>query len=105
MNKIIKVAAFNALATAIYIILIATFLTNASQIFGKEEPKTVLVPIVMLSLLVFSVAVTGSLIFGRPILWYLDGKKGEAVLLLCYTLGIFLLITIAALVLLYAVGN
>jgi hypothetical protein len=46
----------------------------------------------MLSLLVFSAALVGSLIFGRPILWYLDNKKKEAVLLLAYTLASFFVI-------------
>jgi hypothetical protein len=89
MKNIIKTAAINAGATILYIVIVATFLTNASHIFGPEEPKTVLVPILMLSLLVFSAAVTGSLVFGRPILWYLDGNKKEALQLLLYTLGIF----------------
>ena|SRR3989344_3758507 len=104
MKNIIKTAALNAGATILYIILIATFLTNASQIFGPDEPKTVLVPIVMLSLLVFSVAVTGSLIFGRPILWYLDGKKKEALQLLIYTLGVFFGIMVVAAVALYIIS-
>lgn len=49
---------------------------------------TVLVPILML--LVFSASVTGGLIFGRPVLWYLDGKKKETFSLLITTLLIFL---------------
>ncbi|MBI5045747.1 MAG: hypothetical protein HZC14_01935 [Candidatus Niyogibacteria bacterium] len=51
----------------------------------------------MLSLLVFSAALVGILIFGRPLLWYLDGKKQDAVYLLACTLAIFLAITIIAL--------
>lgn len=101
MNNIIKIAVLNAMGTILYIVLIASFLSNAQHIFGPDEPKTVLVPIMMLSLLVFSVAVTGSLIFGRPILWYLDGKKKEALSLLIYTLGIFFLATIAIVIILY----
>ncbi len=99
--NIFKNAVVNAVLTAAYIVLIATFLSQAKQIFGPEEPKTVLVPIVMLSLLVFSVAVVGTLIFGRPVLWYLNGQKREAVKLLAHTLGIFLLLTILALITLY----
>ena len=101
MKKIIKNAAINALSTSLYIAAIASFLFYASKLFGPNESDTVLIPIVMLSLLVFSVAITGLLIFGRPILWYLDGRKREAVFLLAYTLGIFLIITVAAVLTLY----
>ena len=55
----------NAVLTTAYIVLIATFLSQTKQIFGPEEPKTMLVPVVILSLLVFSVALVGSLTF-RP---------------------------------------
>lgn len=58
---------------------------------------------VMLLLFVFSAALTGALIFGRPILWYLDGKKREAILLFFYTLGCVLIIAIVALCALFLV--
>jgi len=91
-NDIIKHAFINASLTALYIIGISSFLFYVSRFF--DSPNTVLIPIMMLSLFVFSAALTGSLIFGRPILWYLEGKKEEAVFLLIYTLGIFLVITL-----------
>ncbi len=100
-NHIIKNAVINALATALYIALIASFLFYAPKTFGQNKADTVLVPIVMLSLLVFSAALTGMLIFGRPALWYLDGKKKEALSLFIYTLVFFLIITIIALFTLY----
>jgi len=101
MKNIFKNAVLGAGATALYIILIANFLSRAQNIFGKEESKTVLIPIMMLSLLVFSVALVGTLIFGRPIFWYLDGSKKEAVTLLAYTLGTFFVITLGAGAVLY----
>ncbi len=100
-NSIIKNAALNAVVTALYVAVIASFLFYAPKVFGPNRTNTVLVPIVVLSLFVFSAAVTGILVFGQPVLWYLDGKKKEAISLLVYTLGIFLLITIAALLALY----
>lgn len=93
-STIIKKALFNACATALYVGIIATFLFYAPKAFGSQKADTVLVPIMMLSLLVFSAALTGALIFGTPVLWYLDGKKKEAVQLLFSTLGIFLVLTI-----------
>ena len=94
-NNIIKNAVLNALATAAYVVAVASFLFYAPKMF-ESETKTVLVPIAMLMLFVFSAAMTGLLLFGRPAFWYLDGKKKEALLLLIYTLVIFLLITLAA---------
>lgn len=95
-SKIIKNAALNALGTAAYIALVATFLSNAEHLFGPDEPKAVLIPIAMLSLLVFSAALTGFLVFGRPVIWYLDGLKKEAVSLFAWTLGILFGITVIA---------
>lgn len=100
-STILKYALVNALWTAMYIILIATSMNMAPVIFGNGPDKTVLIPIVMLSLFVFSAALCGALFLGRPILWYLDGKKKEAVTLFVYTLGIFLVVTVMMLIVLY----
>jgi len=95
MSKhIIKHALIDAGGTTVYIIAIASFLFYAQKIFGANEPDTVLAPIVMLLLFVISAATTSSLVFGKPILWYLEGKKKEAVSLLAYTLGLLLVITL-----------
>jgi hypothetical protein len=95
-REIIMSAFMNALGTAVYVILIALFIYLGSQgLFGEGE--SVFIPIAMLMLFVFSAAFTGFLIFGRPIMWYLDNKKKEALSLLFYTLIIFLIITIIAL--------
>ena len=101
MAPIIKNAASNAGATALYVIAVASFLFYAPKIFGEHEPKTVLVPIVMLLLFVFSAAVTGSLVFGRSVLWYLDGKKKEGLQLLGWTFAILFYITAVAAVALF----
>lgn len=102
-KDIIKSAFLNALATTAYIALVAFFMFYVPKSFGSGEDSTVLIPIVMLSLFVFSAALTGVLVFGRPIIWYLDGKKKEAIRLLAYTLVIFLIITIIALLALFFV--
>jgi hypothetical protein len=90
---IVKKAVLHAAATALYIIAIASAFFNGSKIFGPNMAGNVLIPIGMLCLLVFSAALTGFLIFGRPVLWYLDGKKKEALSLLGWTLGVFCVIT------------
>ena|SRR3989338_7624649 len=100
-NDTFKNALINALATFLYVAVVASFLFYAPKLFEPNENETVLVPMVMLSLLVFSAAVTGTLIFGKPAIWYFDGKKKEALLLLVYTLGIFGVITMLAFFSLY----
>jgi len=95
-NKIIKIAFFNAFATALYIAAISSFLFYTPKIFDQAKPDTIFAPILMLSLLVFSASLTGLLVFGRPIHWYLNGQKSEAISLLIYTLGIFFVFTAIA---------
>lgn len=95
----LKTALLNAAATAAYVTAVGSFLFYAQRIFGPG--KSPLIPIAMLLLLVFSAALTGSLIFGRPALWYLDGRKKEALSLLVSTLIIFLGITVLALLALF----
>ena len=103
MHKdIIKNAAVNASLTALYVFLVASFLFYVPKVLGIEgDNNTVLIPVLMLLLLVFSVALVGVLIFGRPLLWYLDGKKKDAISLLFYTLVIFLLIIAVLFLLLF----
>ncbi|MEK7585171.1 MAG: hypothetical protein AAB455_01470 [Patescibacteria group bacterium] len=101
-NNIVKYGILHALGTAAYIVLVATFLSHAQDIFGPEEPKSVLVPIMMLSLLVFSAAMVGLLLLGRPILWYWDGKKPEAVSLVIHTMAAFFVVVLIAIWVVYS---
>lgn len=98
MNQIQKNALLHALATSLYIILIGAFMFYGSQIkLGRAN--LVLVPISLLLLFVFSAALTGFLIFGKPAQMYIDGKKKEALSLISYTLVFFSVVTFFALVL------
>ncbi len=92
MKGIVKYAIINSLGTAIYITLIVSFIYSLGNFFPGPDKKTILIPVAMLMLFVFSAAVTGFLVLGRPVIWYLNGKKREALSLLFYTLGIFLII-------------
>jgi hypothetical protein len=97
MNKaILKIAGLNALGTALYIGLVASLLFYAQNIFGENKEDIVLIPIAMLLLFVVSASITGSLVLGRPILWYLDGQKKEAVSLLIATIGFLFAFTVLA---------
>jgi len=100
MDKIIKRAVIDAVGTAIYVVLIVSFIFSL-QIFQKEE-DIIIIPMAMLLLFVCSAAITGFLVFGKPIMLYIDGKKREAVSLLGYTLGVLVLITIIFFALLIA---
>ena len=79
-KDILKHAFINAFLTGMYVTLVASFLFYVPKSLGlNDTADTVLAPILMLSLLVFSVALVGTLIFGRPVLWYLDCQKKKAV--------------------------
>ncbi|MFA6407303.1 MAG: hypothetical protein WCV80_01195 [Candidatus Paceibacterota bacterium] len=88
----------NATGVLAYISLVAGFLFNGKQLFGKEE--TFLLPILMLLLFVTSAAITGSLVLGKPIHLYLSGLKKEAFTMLFATIGwlvLFLVVIIGIL--------
>lgn len=96
-RTIIKTALLNAFATALYIALVASLMFYGPKFLNTAgKADTVLAPVAMLCLFVFSAGLTAFLMFGRPILWYLDGKKKEALSLLTYTLSIFLGLTLVA---------
>lgn len=99
MNKLITRALVDSLGTLLYIILIVLFLFSLQR-FSSQPDNNILIPIAMLLLFVSSAAITGFLVFGKPIMLYLDGKKKEAVSLLSYTIGILVLITIIAFIVL-----
>lgn len=103
MDKILKRAFINAIGTTAYIILVASFMFSLRSFQGLEE--IVFIPIAMLLLFVCSAAITGFLVFGKPVMLYIDGKKREAVSLLGYTIGILFLITIIAFIFLITYSN
>ncbi len=74
-------------------------MSYGEELFGKED--TYLTPIVFLSLFVLSAAIVGSLMFGKPVMLYLDGKKRDAVQLAGATIGF---LALEVLILLIALG-
>lgn len=100
MDQIIKRAVLNAVGTLAYIVLVVSFIFSLRIL--PEPEDMIIVPIAMLLLFVCSAAITGFLVFGKPVMLYLDGKKKEAVTLLSYTLGILVLITLLVFILLIA---
>lgn len=103
MNWIVKAALTNSSLTAFYIIGIALFINYGSETKLDRE-FTILIPITMLLLFVFSAALTGFLIFGRSAMLYVDGKKIEALRLLMYTILFLGAYTLGAIILLFTLA-
>lgn len=85
-KKIVKQSLLFSSLVVLYIALVATIMSRAEQIVGQGD-KTVLAPIIFLLLLVVSVATMGILIFGKPIMLYMDGKKRDAVIMMICTVS------------------
>ena len=94
-NNLIIRALTHSLGVLIYVSLIAAFLFNGQNIFGKDDKF--LMPVAMLLLLVISATITGTLVLGKPILMYLDNQKPAAIKLFFYTIGWLAVITILVL--------
>jgi amino acid transporter len=94
-KDIVKNALINAGVTAAYIITLVFLLSHAESVFGKEDPENkFFIPVIMLLALVISATVTGAAVLGRPVTWYLDGKKKEAFRLLAATIGVLMVIAV-----------
>ncbi|MEN9524125.1 MAG: hypothetical protein RL536_194 [Candidatus Parcubacteria bacterium] len=87
-KSITKQALTNGILTGLYIISVGLFMSHTKDIFGPED--NFFIPIALLLLLVFSASICGALVLGTPILWYLDGKKNEAVKLFGVTISVSL---------------
>lgn len=70
-------AFLHSLGVVAYIIVVSCLMFNVERIFGGQE-DTVLAPVAFLLLFTLSAAIVGLLVFGRPVMLYLDGKKKEA---------------------------
>ncbi len=92
MNPLLKRALIDSVGTAAYIVLIVTFIFSLQVFQGSKE--TILIPMAMLLLFVCSAAITGFLVFGKPVMLYVDGKKKEAISLLGHTIGMLVVITL-----------
>jgi len=93
-SKLVLTSLLHAAGVTIYICLVAVIMQNSQKIFGKMDNYSG--PVAFLLLFVLSAAITGGLTLGRSILWYLDGRKKEALQLFFYILGwLFLFLLLA----------
>jgi hypothetical protein len=85
----------NAVGTLAYIALVAAIIQNGERIFGQM--KNIFGPIMFLLLFVFSAAITGALVLGRPVWLYMEGQKKDSLAVFFYTLGWMFVFLLAAL--------
>ncbi len=92
-TKVVKHSLLYAASAVLYVTLVATLMNNAQRIIGDQE-KGAFAPIGFLLLLVVSAATMGLLIFGKPVMLYIDGKKREAVTMVICTIGFLATFTV-----------
>ena len=97
-SKLWKIAIINSLLTFVYVGIVAFVMSNGEQLFGKIN--NFLGPLAILLLFVFSALVVGLLILGKPVMFYLDGKKTEAVKVLSYTIISLFVLTVLTFIIL-----
>ncbi|MFH0955992.1 MAG: hypothetical protein V1801_02155 [Candidatus Falkowbacteria bacterium] len=96
-KKLFLLSILNSLGVLAYVSLVVLFMSNAQKIFGKND--NLMTGVIVLLIFILSALITGSLVLGRPILFYLEGKKAEGIKLLFYTiisLAVVLVIVILA---------
>lgn len=91
----------NAVLAAAYIFLVVTAMNVVTQPL-RNKPDTFMAPVTVLFVLTLSVAVMAYLFFYQPILMFIDGKKKDAVNLFIKTVGIFAVLTVIVLGLLFS---
>ena len=93
-----KQGSLNAIAAFVYILAVVLVMSSLERLTGGREDG-LLAPVAFLSLFTLSAAVMASLFFGKPAMLYVDGKKKEALMMLCWTIGTFAVIAVGALAL------
>jgi preprotein translocase subunit SecF len=90
----------SSVITVLYMAVVILLMSFGSRFFGQG----VLGGVAVLLLFVLSATVVGSLVLGKPVLVYLDGRKKEAVIFLFYNVG-WLFLWLTALLLGLALWN
>jgi len=94
MNKkqIILNSLLHALAVVAYVVIIAFIMNAGNELFSSANQIHTSIGILLL--FTVSAAITGLLVFGRPVYLFLNGQKPEAVKFLFFTLGWLFCMTI-----------
>jgi len=80
-----KRSLLHSLCVVVYVAFVAMIMQNGDRLFGKED--TVLVVMAILLLFCVSAAVVGSLVFGYPVVLFLNGQKKEGIAMALSTIG------------------
>ena len=94
-SKLVLYSLVHSVAVLIYTSLVAWILFNGNSLFGKAN--SFWMPVAMLLLFVLSATVVGLLVLGRPVYYYFNGMKSEALKVLFYTVAWLFLITVVVL--------
>lgn len=85
MQKIATTSLLHSLGVVVYVALVGSFMNNAEKIIPDGD--TVLTAMAFLLLFTTSAAIVGSLVFGYPVVRFLNGQKREGVLAALFTIG------------------
>jgi len=91
-SKIIVYSLIHALCILAYVLVLASFVDYAESLFLAMPSPLQTLPFLLI--LVFSAAINGLLVFGRPLHLYFSGFKKEGIQFLLYTLGFLLIIIV-----------
>lgn len=100
-STLLRYSFLHALGVTVYVSLVAGFMRWGEGAIGSQDSEW-LGPVAILLLLTLSAAVVGSLIFAKPALLCLDGKRKEGLMMTIYTLG-WLLVAFVITVIIVAV--
>ncbi len=92
-SKLVLYALVQSIGVFVYTSGIVWVLFNTDKWIGKNF--SLWQPVMTLMLLVISAAVTGTLVFGRSVYFYLEGLKKESILVFVYTILSLALITLS----------
>lgn len=92
-STIVGWAALHALVASGYVLLVV----NLIQIMVPNGPDGTFRVAGFLLLFCLSAAIMASLVFGRPVLWYMDGRKKEAINLVLWTILFLFVATVTVL--------
>lgn len=90
----------NALAAALYVVVVAVVMYYGPRMAGRAN--SVIVPIAVISLFTLSAAVMGYVFLYQPVQLYFDGEKINAVNLFVKTVAVFASITALFLLVLFS---
>ncbi|MDD5731314.1 MAG: hypothetical protein PHU42_00220 [Patescibacteria group bacterium] len=95
-TSIVLTSFLQAIGTLIYVMIVVVIMNSGTKTLDQTDGA--LVGVAVLMLLVVSAAICGFLVFGKPVILFLENKKKEALKMLYFTIGWLALFTIIILV-------